>query len=88
MAMSKAQRQKATNEMISIINSRAEAARRFREEETLRRAAIEKQEAQGKRDEEITKMALCFSLGLLIGTVYITAALCLLGTHPVRYISL
>lgn len=32
MAMSKAQRQKATNEMISIINSRAEAARRFREE--------------------------------------------------------
>ena len=46
MAMSKAQRQKATNEMISIINSRAEAARRFREEETLRRPAIEKQEVQ------------------------------------------
>ena len=88
MAMSKAQRQKATNEMISIINSRAEAARRFRDEETLRRPAIEKQEVQEKRDEEITKMALCFSLGLLIGTVYITAAICLLGIHPVRYINL
>lgn len=55
MAMSKAQRQKATNEMISIINNRAETARRFREEETLRRAVIEKQEAQEKKTRKSQK---------------------------------
>lgn len=42
MAMSKVQSQKATNEMISIINSRAEAAGRFREEETPRESSKER----------------------------------------------
>lgn len=87
MAISKAQRQKATDEMISIINSRAEAARRFREKDALRRAAIEKKEAQEKRDEEITKMALCFSLGMLLSTVCITVALWLLGIHPMQAVA-
>lgn len=72
--------------MIAIINRRAEAARLFRKEESLRRAAIEKKEAQEKRDEEITKMALCFSLGMLLSTVCITMALWLLGIHPMQTI--
>ena len=84
MATSKAQRQRATAEMIAIINRRAEDARLFRKEESLRRAAIEKKEAQEKRDEEITKMALWFSFGLLIGTACITVALWLLGIHPMQ----
>lgn len=82
----KAQRQRATAEMIAIINRRAEAARLFRKEESLRRAAIEKKEAQEKRDEEVTKMALCFSLGMLLSTVCITMALWLLGIHPMQTI--
>lgn len=82
----KAQRQRATAEMIAIINRRAEDARLFRKEESLRRAAIEKKEAQEKRDEEITKMALCFSLGMLLSTVCITVALWLLGIHPMQTI--
>ena len=82
----KAQRQRATAEMIAIINRRAEDARLFRKEESLRRAAIEKKEAQEKRDEEITKMALCFSLGMLLSTVCITMALWLLGIHPMQTI--
>ena len=82
----KAQRQKATDEMISIINSRAEAARRFREKEYLRMAAIKAKEAQEKRDEEITKCALFFSLGMLLSTVCITVALWLLGIHPMQTI--
>lgn len=88
MAMSKAQRQKATNEMISIINSRAEAARRFREKDALRRAAIAKKEEQDRMDEELTKCALYFSSGLLLGTVCITVALFLMGIHPMQHISL
>lgn len=84
MATSKAQRQRATAEMIAIINRRAEAARLFRKEESLRRAALEKKEAQEKRDEEITKMALWFSFGLLIGTACISTALWLMGIHPVQ----
>lgn len=72
--------------MIAIINRRAEAARLFRKEESLRRAAIEKKEAQEKRDEEVTKMALCFSLGMLLSTVCITMALWLLGIHPMQTI--
>lgn len=88
MAMSKAQRQKATDEMISIINSRAEAARRFREKDALRRAAIAKKEEQDRLDEEFTKCVLYFSLGLLLGTVCITVALFLMGIHPMQHISL
>lgn len=80
----KAQRQRATAEMIAIINRRAEDARLFRKEESMRRAALEKKEAQEKRDEEITKMALWFSFGLLIGTACITVALWLLGIHPMQ----
>lgn len=82
----KAQRQRATAEMIAIINRRAEDARLFRKEESLRRAAIEKKEAQEKRDEEITKMALCFALGMFLSTVCITVALWLLGIHPMQTI--
>lgn len=84
----KAQRQRATAEMIAIINRRAEDARLFRKQESLRRAAIEKKEAQEKRDEEITKMALCFSLGMLLSTVCITMALWLLGIHPMQTVIL
>lgn len=80
----KAQRQRATAEMIAIINRRAEDARLFRKEESMRRAALEKKEAQEKRDEEITKMALCFSLGMLLSTACITVALWLLGIHPMQ----
>nr|DAF40062.1 MAG TPA: hypothetical protein [Caudoviricetes sp.] len=80
----KAQRQRATAEMIATINRRAESARLFRKEESMRRAALEKKEAQEKRDEEITKMALWFSFGLLIGTACITVALWLLGIHPMQ----
>lgn len=72
--------------MIAIINRRAEDARLFRKEESLRRAAIEKKEAQEKRDEEITKMALCFALGMFLSTVCITVALWLLGIHPMQTI--
>lgn len=82
----KVQRQQATNEMIASINSRAETARLFREKEYLRMAAIKSKEAQKKRDEEITKMALCFSLGMLLSTVCITVALWLLGIHPMQTI--
>lgn len=70
--------------MIAIINRRAESARLFRKKESLRRAAIEKKEAQEKRDEEITKMALCFALGMFLSTVCITMALWLLGIHPMQ----
>lgn len=80
----KAQRQQATNEMIASINNRAETARLFREKEYLRMAAIKAKEAQEKRDEEITKCALFFSLGMLLSTVCITVALCLLGIHPMQ----
>lgn len=80
----KAQRQRATAEMIATINRRAEVARLLRKEESMRRAALEKKEAQEKRDEEITKMALCFSLGMLLSTVCITMALWLLGIHPMQ----
>lgn len=84
----KAQRQRATAEMIAIINRRAEDARLFRKEESMRRAAIEKKEAQEKRDEEITKMALCFALGMFLSTVCITVALWLMGIHPMQHIGL
>ena len=70
--------------MIAIINRRAESARLFRKKESLRRAALEKKEAQEKRDEEITKMALCFSFGLLIGIACISTALWLMGIHPMQ----
>lgn len=80
----KAQRQQATNEMIASINSRAETARLLREKEYLRMAAIKAKDAQEKRDEEITKMALCFSFGLLIGIACISTALWLMGIHPVQ----
>jgi len=70
--------------MIAIINRRAESARLFRKEESMRRAALEKKEAQEKRDEEITKMALCFALGMFLSTVCITMALWLLGIHPMQ----
>lgn len=83
---SKAQRQRATAEMIATINRRAEVARLLRKEESMRRAALEKKEAQEKRDEEITKMALCSSLGMLLSTVCITMALWLLGIHPMQTI--
>ena len=82
----KAQRQRATAEMIAIINRRAESARLFRKEESMRMAAIKAKEAQEKRDEEITKCALFFSLGMLLSTVCITVALCLLGIHPMQTI--
>lgn len=84
----KAQRQKATNEMIVSINSQAEKARLFREKEYLRMAAIKAKEAQEKRDEEITKCALFFALGLFLSTVCITVALWLLGIHPMQHIGL
>lgn len=74
--------------MIAIINRRAEAARLFRKKESLRRAAIEKKEAQEKRDEEITKCALFFSLGMLLSTVCITVALWLMGIHPMQHLGL
>ena len=82
----KAQRQRATAEMIETINRRAESARLFRKKESLRRAAIEKKEAQDLRGEEITKMALCFALGMFLSTVCITVALWLLGIHPMQTI--
>ena len=84
MATSKAQRQRATAEMMEIINRKAEEARTVRVSEEKRMAAIKSKEEQDLRDEEITKMALCFSLGMLLSTVCITVALWLLGIHPMQ----
>lgn len=84
MATSKAQRQRATAEMMEIINRKAEEARTVRVSEEKRMAAIKSKEEQDRRDEEITKMALCFSFGLLIGIACISTALWLMGIHPVQ----
>ena len=84
MATSKAQRQRATAEMMEIINRKAEEARTVRVSEEKRMAAIKSKEEKDRRDEEITKMALWFSFGLLIGTACISTALWLMGIHPVQ----
>lgn len=80
----KAQRQQATAEMMEIINRKAEEARTVRASEEKRMAAIKAKEAQEKRDEEITKCALFFALGLFLSTVCITVALWLMGIHPMQ----
>lgn len=80
----KAQRQRATAEMMEIINRKAEEARTVRASEEKRMAAIKSKEEQDRWDEEITKMALCFSFGLLIGIACISTALWLMGIHPVQ----
>lgn len=84
MATSKAQRQRATAEMMEIINRKAEEARTVRVSEEKRMAAIKSKEEQDLRDEEITKMVLCFSFGLLISIACISTALWLMGIHPVQ----
>lgn len=84
----KAQRQRATAEMMEIINRKAEEARKVRISEEKRMEAIKAKETQDRRDEELTKCAIYFSLGLLIGTICITVALCLMGIHPMQHISL
>lgn len=86
--VTKAQRQRATAEMMEIINRKAEEARMVRVSEGRRIAAIKAKEMQDRRDEELTKCAIYFSLGLLIGTICITVALCLMGIHPMQHISL
>lgn len=80
----KAQRQQATAEMMEIINRKAEEARTVRASEEKRMAAIKAKETQDRWDEEITKMALCFSFGLLIGIACISTALWLMGIHPIQ----
>lgn len=80
----KAQRQRATAEMMEMINRKAEEARIVRVSEEKRMAAIKSKEEQDLRDEEITKMALCFSFGLLIGIACISTALWIMGIHPVQ----
>lgn len=80
----KAQRQRATAEMMEIINRKAEEARTVRVSEEKRMEAIKAKETQDLRDEEITKMALCFSFGLLIGIACISTALWLMGIHLVQ----
>lgn len=82
--VTKAQRQRATAEMMEMINRKAEEARIVRISEEKRMAAIKSKEDQDRRDEEITKMALWFSFGLLIGTACISTALWLMGIHPVQ----
>lgn len=82
--VTKAQRQRATAEMMEMINRKAEEARIVRISEEKRMAAIKSKEDQDRRDEEITKMALWFSFGLLVGTACISTALWLMGIHPVQ----
>lgn len=82
--VTKAQRQQATAEMMEIINRKAEEARTVRASEEKRMAAIKAKETQDRWDEEITKMALCFSFGLLIGIACISTALWLMGIHPMQ----
>ncbi len=73
-----------TIEMIRIINAQADAAYEANQRAALRMVAIKAKETQNRRDEEITKMALCFSFGLLIGIACISTALWLMGIHPVQ----
>lgn len=82
---SKAQRQQATDEMIAVINRRADEARVFREKEALRRAAIEEKEAADRRDDEITKLALTFSMGMMLATVGLSAGMWLMNIHPLQH---
>ena len=84
--IAKKKQNEATIEMIRVINAQADAAYEANQRAALRMEAIEAKEAQEKRDEEITKMALCFSLGMLLSTVCITVALWLLGIHPMQTI--
>lgn len=88
MATTKAQRQQTTVEMIETINRNADKAWTVKISEGRRIAAIKAKEMQDRRDEELTKCAIYFSLGLLIGTICITIALCLMGIHPMQHISL
>lgn len=83
---SKAQRQQATDEMIAVINRRADEARVFREKEALRRAAIEEKEAADRRDDEITKLALTFSMGMMLATVGLSAGMWLMNIHPLQHV--
>lgn len=78
----------ATIEMIRIINAQADAAYEANQRAALRMAAIKAKETQNRRDEELTKCVLYFSFGLLIGTICITVALCLLGIHPMQHINI
>lgn len=73
-----------TIEMIRIINAQADAAYEANQRAALRMVAIKAKETQNRRDEEITKMALCFSFGLLIGIACISTALWLMGIHPIQ----
>lgn len=73
-----------TLEMITAINQCAEEAEQLRRKDARRREILRRKEAAERKDEEITKLALVFSLGGVTVSAVIAFLSLLSGTNPLQ----